>query len=159
MKLGCADSHRKKSRGNKNTHAVQFLCQWLAGLGVFLRSIPATGILTLCWTRRLAAEPLSVLDERRAGTAIAMCFFKKKTQNPFSFPPSVYSLCCHVLFPPFSAIKAFHLFVILLIHSIVSHLHLWSPFFFQKPYLKHSALIHCIAVCSCCLGNFPSKLP
>lgn len=37
MKLGCADSHRKKSRGNRNTHAVQFLCQWLAGLGVFLR--------------------------------------------------------------------------------------------------------------------------
>lgn len=37
MKFSCTNSHRKKSRGNKNTHAVQFLCQWLTGLGVYLR--------------------------------------------------------------------------------------------------------------------------
>lgn len=27
--------HRKKLRGNENTHAVQFFCQWLARLGVY----------------------------------------------------------------------------------------------------------------------------
>lgn len=56
-------------------------------------------VLTLCWTRRLAAEPLAVLDERKAGTDIAMCFFLLffKKQHPFPLP----SICLLLMLPCF----------------------------------------------------------
>lgn len=116
-------------------------------------------VLTLCWTRRLAAEPLSVLDECRAGTAIAMCFFDCKTKDTlFSFFHLFTRCVAMYYFLFYCDIKSFHLFVILLICSVVS-LFLWLPFFFQKPPPKQASLINFIAVCSCCLGNLSSKLP
>lgn len=123
-------------------------------------------VLTLCWTRRLAAEPLAVLDERKAGTDIAMCFFSsffQKNNTLFPFPPSVYSLCCHALFLFYSNIKDFLLFVIPLLRSTVLHcVTSVATFLFPEPpspYFSNTPLIHFIAVCSCRLGNFSAKQP
>lgn len=90
-------SHRKRLQGNKNTQ-----CSFSASGSrdwACVRAESQRLVLTLCWTRHLAAQPLSVLDERRAGTTIATCLEKNKPKkHPFSFPPSVNSLCCHVVF-------------------------------------------------------------
>lgn len=145
-------SQEKVARQQKHTcGAVSLPVAHGIGRCIFTESQPL--VLTLCWTRRLAAELLSVLNELRAGTAI-----KKITPFLLSSNCLLLVLLCIISF----LILILKHFPYLLFFSwalpCLTYLLLWLPFFFQTPPPKHFSLIHVIAVCSCCLGNFSLKV-
>lgn len=161
--VGVTEEEGKKSRGNENKHAVEFLCQWLAGLGVFLLWIPATGsdFVLDQTSRSWASRCFGWAQSWNRHHPVFFFFFLKKTNNLF---PSLHLFSPYVAmfyFLFYSNIKAILLFVILLVCSTVSHCvtSIVTFVFSETAPFPNTPLIHFIAVCSCRLGNFSSKLP
>lgn len=78
-------------------------------------------VLALCWTRRLAAEPLSVLDECRAGTAIAMCFLTAKQKTPFFLSSICLLLVLPCIISSFIVILSHFTYLLFFSYAQLSH--------------------------------------